>query len=392
MLQLRRRLDLGEKALGAERRGEVGVQHLDRDVAVVPEVVREIDGRHAAGAQPHVRGGTSMQRIGKTGKDIAHLGSKIMRVIPVLASRISFGFERALRRFFRHLAKVRCGSGSKPGIILSFEFSRESGYDKSSYSSDKCQKQRSLLQWIERSSMSWMSARPVRAARSSWASSASASDRSAGPHRPTAARRTGCRTRGAAGWRRGGAGPAPSAAGPGASRPDRCRAGPGSAARRPALRRAAPARSAACPAPSRPRRSSDQHALHGRGHGPAAAQRLALRQAGLHRLDQLAPPGRGQAAQAGQVGRQPTRFAGIRHAGRVALVAQRATDAHDGRRWPRGRQPRPYSRHSRRPAATPGRECRPDSRCASRAARRRTAPATSPPSTGLAALALRGTA
>ncbi len=51
MLQLRGRLDLGEKALGAERGGEIGVQHLDRDVAIVPEVVREVDRRHAAGAE-----------------------------------------------------------------------------------------------------------------------------------------------------------------------------------------------------------------------------------------------------------------------------------------------------------------------------------------------------
>ena len=48
---VRGRLDLGEEPLGAERRGEIGVQHLDRDVAVVLEVVREIDGRHAAAAE-----------------------------------------------------------------------------------------------------------------------------------------------------------------------------------------------------------------------------------------------------------------------------------------------------------------------------------------------------
>ena len=51
MLQLRRRLDLGEEPLGAERGAEVRMQDLDRDVAVVLEVVREIDGRHAAGAE-----------------------------------------------------------------------------------------------------------------------------------------------------------------------------------------------------------------------------------------------------------------------------------------------------------------------------------------------------
>ena len=43
MLEPRGRLDLGQEPLGAERGGEIGVQHLDRDVAIVAEVVREID-------------------------------------------------------------------------------------------------------------------------------------------------------------------------------------------------------------------------------------------------------------------------------------------------------------------------------------------------------------
>ena len=40
-----------QEPLAAERGAEVGVQHLDGDVAVVPEVVREIHGRHAARAE-----------------------------------------------------------------------------------------------------------------------------------------------------------------------------------------------------------------------------------------------------------------------------------------------------------------------------------------------------
>ena len=51
MLQRRGRLDLAEKPLGAEHRGELGMQHLDGDLTPVPEVVREIHGRHAAGAE-----------------------------------------------------------------------------------------------------------------------------------------------------------------------------------------------------------------------------------------------------------------------------------------------------------------------------------------------------
>ena len=51
MLQLRRGPDLAQEPLAAERRAEVGMQHLDGDVAIVLEVVREIDGGHAAGAE-----------------------------------------------------------------------------------------------------------------------------------------------------------------------------------------------------------------------------------------------------------------------------------------------------------------------------------------------------
>ena len=43
--------DLGEEALAAEHRGQLGAQDLEGDVAVVLEVVREIDRRHAARAE-----------------------------------------------------------------------------------------------------------------------------------------------------------------------------------------------------------------------------------------------------------------------------------------------------------------------------------------------------
>ena len=44
-------LHFREEALGAERGGELGAQDLDGDVAIVLEVVREIDGGHAARAE-----------------------------------------------------------------------------------------------------------------------------------------------------------------------------------------------------------------------------------------------------------------------------------------------------------------------------------------------------
>ena len=43
--------DLAQEALRAERGGELGVQHLERDLAVVLEVVREIDRGHAPAAE-----------------------------------------------------------------------------------------------------------------------------------------------------------------------------------------------------------------------------------------------------------------------------------------------------------------------------------------------------
>ena len=49
MLQLRRRLDLGQESLGADGHRELRPQHLDGDGTVVPDVARQIDRRHAAG-------------------------------------------------------------------------------------------------------------------------------------------------------------------------------------------------------------------------------------------------------------------------------------------------------------------------------------------------------
>jgi hypothetical protein len=51
VLELGGGLDLGEEPLGAQRSAQVGVQHLDGDVAVVLQVVREIHGGHAARAE-----------------------------------------------------------------------------------------------------------------------------------------------------------------------------------------------------------------------------------------------------------------------------------------------------------------------------------------------------
>ena len=72
MLQLRRRLDLGEESLGAEGRGELGMQDLDRDVAIVPEVAREIDRRHSADSDLAVDTVSALEGGGQARDDVAH--------------------------------------------------------------------------------------------------------------------------------------------------------------------------------------------------------------------------------------------------------------------------------------------------------------------------------
>ena len=51
MLQVGRGLDLGQEPLGADHGGELGAEHLERDLAVVAEVLGQVDGGHAAGAE-----------------------------------------------------------------------------------------------------------------------------------------------------------------------------------------------------------------------------------------------------------------------------------------------------------------------------------------------------
>mgnify|MGYP003471267922 CR=1 FL=1 len=44
-------LDLGEKPLGADDRGQLGPQHFHRHLAVVLQVLRQVDGGHPALAE-----------------------------------------------------------------------------------------------------------------------------------------------------------------------------------------------------------------------------------------------------------------------------------------------------------------------------------------------------
>lgn len=51
MLERRGGLDFDHEAVGAEHRGKFRLEELQRDLAIVLEIVAEIDGRHAALAE-----------------------------------------------------------------------------------------------------------------------------------------------------------------------------------------------------------------------------------------------------------------------------------------------------------------------------------------------------
>ena len=61
MLEPGGEMDLAEKALGAHRDGELGVEHLDRDRPVVLEVAGEPDGGHAPAAELALEGVAVLQ-------------------------------------------------------------------------------------------------------------------------------------------------------------------------------------------------------------------------------------------------------------------------------------------------------------------------------------------
>ncbi len=51
MLQVRRRLDLGQEPLGSDDRGQLRLQHLERDLPLVLDVIGEVDRGHPALAE-----------------------------------------------------------------------------------------------------------------------------------------------------------------------------------------------------------------------------------------------------------------------------------------------------------------------------------------------------
>jgi hypothetical protein len=73
MLQRGDRLDLAEEALGADDRGELGTQHLDRDLASMLEIFGEVDRGHAALADLALDSIATGERILKAGDRLGHL-------------------------------------------------------------------------------------------------------------------------------------------------------------------------------------------------------------------------------------------------------------------------------------------------------------------------------
>ena len=56
VLQIGRRLDLGQEALGTDHRGQFGLQDLEGHFAVVLDILGQVDGRHAAFAELTLNG------------------------------------------------------------------------------------------------------------------------------------------------------------------------------------------------------------------------------------------------------------------------------------------------------------------------------------------------
>ena len=73
MLQRRRRLDLGQEAIGANDGGELWAQHLHRDAAIVLEIVRQIHGRHAARAELALESIAIGERLNEARRGVFHM-------------------------------------------------------------------------------------------------------------------------------------------------------------------------------------------------------------------------------------------------------------------------------------------------------------------------------
>ena len=74
MLQARRQLDLAQKPLTSQRERDLGAQRFQRDEALMFDVAREIDQRHAAAAQLPIDDVMIGERCVQFCKRISHSG------------------------------------------------------------------------------------------------------------------------------------------------------------------------------------------------------------------------------------------------------------------------------------------------------------------------------
>ena len=72
MLQPGGELDLALEALGTERGGELGMEHLEGDRPVVPEITGEIDGGHAAAPELALEAVALSQAFAKQDHRVGH--------------------------------------------------------------------------------------------------------------------------------------------------------------------------------------------------------------------------------------------------------------------------------------------------------------------------------
>ena len=72
VLQLCGDPDLAEKTLAADRRGKLRPEHLDRDLPLMPDVLRQVHRRHPALAQLALERVPVRKRGKEAGRDVGH--------------------------------------------------------------------------------------------------------------------------------------------------------------------------------------------------------------------------------------------------------------------------------------------------------------------------------
>jgi hypothetical protein len=111
MLQLRGRLDLSQESFRTERGAEVLVQHLDCDIAIVADVVREVNGRHA-----------TLSNLALDSIAIGECGAETLSVGGQRRMHRHCGHERDIALLFRRegllSAGERCVIGGGRALLL----------------------------------------------------------------------------------------------------------------------------------------------------------------------------------------------------------------------------------------------------------------------------------